>query len=63
MINCANAGVAELADARDLKSRGINFPYRFDPGRRQKKDSENTGNTVCSESFQLWKYDSRFVIL
>ena len=26
--------MAELADARDLKSRGINFPYRFKPGFR-----------------------------
>ena len=28
------ADVAELADARDLKSRGKKFPYRFDPGQR-----------------------------
>ena len=28
------AGMAELADARDLKSRGTNIPYRFDPGFR-----------------------------
>ena len=28
------AGMAELADARDLKSREINFSYRFDPGFR-----------------------------
>ena len=28
------AGVAELADARDLKSRGTQIPYRFDPGFR-----------------------------
>ncbi len=28
------ADVAELADARDLKSRGKKFPYRFDPGHR-----------------------------
>ena len=27
-----NADVAELADARDLKSRGKKFPCRFDPG-------------------------------
>ena len=26
--------MAELADARDLKSREINFSYRFDPGFR-----------------------------
>ena len=29
-----NAGMAELADARDLKSREIYFSYRFDPGFR-----------------------------
>ena len=28
------AGMAELADARDLKSREIHFSYRFDPGFR-----------------------------
>ena len=28
------AGVAELADARDLKSRGTQIPYRFEPGFR-----------------------------
>ena len=35
IVRCAQrAGVAELADAQDLKSCGINFPYRFDPGFR-----------------------------
>ena len=29
-----NAGVAELADAQDLKSCGTYLPYRFDSGRR-----------------------------
>ena len=29
-----NAGVAELADARDLKSREIYLSYRFKPGFR-----------------------------
>ncbi len=29
------AGVAELADAQDLKSCGTNLPYRFDSGHRQ----------------------------
>ena len=29
-----DAGMAELADARDLKSREIYFSYRFDPGFR-----------------------------
>ena len=28
------AGMAEQADARDLKSRGVNPPYRFDSGFR-----------------------------
>ena len=28
------AGVAELADAQDLKSCGTIIPYRFDPGLR-----------------------------
>ena len=28
------AGVAELADARDLKSRATKVAYRFDPGHR-----------------------------
>ena len=28
------AGVAELADAQDLKSCGTYLPYRFDSGRR-----------------------------
>ena len=34
LIHCY-AGVAELADAQDLKSCGTNLPYRFDSGRRQ----------------------------
>ena len=29
-----HAGVAELADAQDLKSCGTYLPYRFDSGRR-----------------------------
>ena len=29
-----HAGMAELADARDLKSREIHISYRFDPGFR-----------------------------
>ena len=29
-----NAGVAEQADARDLKSRDAKASYRFDPGHR-----------------------------
>ena len=33
------AGVAELADAQDLKSCGPNRPYRFDSGRRHLKQN------------------------
>ena len=33
-IGPISAGVAELADAQDLKSCGTNLPYRFDSGRR-----------------------------
>ncbi len=33
----AYAGVAESADARDLKSREVNASYRFDPGHRHQK--------------------------
>ena len=35
------AGVAELADAQDLKSCGTNLPYRFDSGRRQSGEKSN----------------------
>jgi len=31
------AGVAESADARDLKSREVHTSYRFDPGHRHQK--------------------------
>ena len=34
IFNTDYAGVAELADAQDLKSCGTNLPYRFDSGRR-----------------------------
>ncbi len=37
------AGVAELADARDLKSREAYPSYRFDPGRRQYKKEAFSG--------------------
>ena len=32
--------MAKLADARDLKSRGTNLPYRFDPGFRHQYIAE-----------------------
>ena len=41
-----NAGVAELADAQDLKSCGTNLPYRFDSGRRH-----DTEENVESSAF------------
>ena len=37
ILSKTDAEVAELADAQDLKSCGINFPYRFDPGFRHHK--------------------------
>ncbi len=33
-MSCISAGVAELADARDLKSRETRVSYRFKPGHR-----------------------------
>ena len=33
----AYAGMAELADAQDLKSCGTNLPYRFDSGCRHEE--------------------------
>ena len=43
------AGMAELADARDLKSREINFSYRFDPGfRHQYRGVEQSGSSSGS---------------
>ena len=39
--NHENAGVAELADAQDLKSCGTYLPYRFDSGRRHLPDKAN----------------------
>ena len=35
------AGVAELADARDLKSRDTKVSYRFDPGYRHHREKPN----------------------
>ena len=44
------AGMAELADARDLKSREINISYRFDPGFRhhQYRGVEQSGSSSGS---------------
>ena len=41
------ADVAELADARDLKSRGKRFPCRFDPGHRHHVGA----SLACSDFF------------
>ena len=41
METLGQAGVAELADAQDLKSYGTNLPYRFDSGRRQSGEKSN----------------------
>ena len=39
-----HAGVAELVDARDLKSRGWKQPYRFDSGPRHQKNKKTLDN-------------------
>ena len=49
------AGVAEQADAWDLKSHGTNIPYRFDPGHRHhlysfKTNRISRGRAVGSSS-------------
>ena len=38
----AYAGMAELADAQDLKSCGTNLPYRFDSGCRHERKAPNS---------------------
>ena len=38
--------MAELADARDLKSREIYFSYRFDPGFRHHSSANNLYHEV-----------------
>ena len=45
IITCV-AGMAELADARDLKSRGTRVPYRFETGFRH----QNRGEAICLSS-------------
>ena len=40
------AGVAELADARDLKSRDTKVSYRFDPGYRHHRDKSTKKENV-----------------
>ena len=43
-----NAGVAELADARDLKSRDTRVAYRFDPGFRHQKQGTGEADGFAS---------------
>ena len=44
-----HAGVAELADARDLKSRETRVSYRFEPGvRHQYRGVEQSGSSLGS---------------
>ena len=43
------AGVAEQADARDLKSRDTKVSYRFDPGHRH-----HNGKKSISRSRAAW---------
>ena len=47
----AIAGVAELADARDLKSRDTKVSYRFDPGHRHHFGRRNS---TISRSRAAW---------
>ena len=43
------AGVAELADARDLKSRDAKASYRFDPGHRHHLGGKGKGKQNIAE--------------
>jgi hypothetical protein len=70
---CAYAfcvGVAELADAQDLKSCGTYLPYRFDSGlrhqnrrithnyniTRRKMSLTSIGGRVLIKFFRQWEY-------
>ena len=48
------AGVAELADARDLKSRETHLSYRFDPGRRHYKQQKVIERMAFFVSLDFW---------
>ena len=49
------AGVAEQADARDLKSRDTKVSYRFDPGHRHHRGIHCTSLLVqISRSRAAW---------
>ena len=54
------AGVAELADAQDLKSCGTNLPYRFDSGRRHFKRLLQNGILWQDIMFVITEKDSVF---
>ena len=53
------AGVAELADAQDLKSCGTNLPYRFDSGRRHCLKVEET---LINTAFPLFLHKGNDVL-
>ncbi len=48
------AGVAELADAQDLKSCGTNLPYRFDSGRRHYQKAVKLSIYAGFDRFFIW---------
>ncbi len=48
--------MAELADARDLKSRGKRFPCRFDPGHRHQK-------ALLTECFFIFPYKNKKTVV
>ena len=59
-----NAGVAELADAQDLKSCGTNLPYRFDSGCRHEEKLRILTEDENSELFVYlykvkWKWHNK----
>ena len=60
----AYAGMAELADAQDLKSCGTNLPYRFDSGCRQEEKLRILTEDENSELFVYlykvkWKWHNK----
>ena len=58
------AGMAELADAQDLKSCGTNLPYRFDSGCRHEKKLRILILRKSSELFcRLYKAKRRTTVI
>ena len=55
-----HAAVAKLADARDLKSLGVNPPYRFESGQRHHKSDLLYRNGGAGLIFYISKSDFPF---